>query len=56
MGKMKGQGYHYGKPEPANQVRERLRKAGLLVSECDQPDRNTEEPGFPSPVPTIKAR
>ena len=56
MGKMKGQGYHYGKPEPAAQVRERLRKVGLLVSDCEQSENSAEEPGFPSPVPTIKAR
>jgi len=32
MGEMKGQGYHYGRPEPAETVRVRLGKAGLLVS------------------------
>ena len=30
MGQMKGQGYHYGKPEPAAAVRERLAAAGML--------------------------
>lgn len=30
MGSMKGQGYHYGRPEPANLVRERLSAAGRL--------------------------
>ena len=30
MGPLKGQGYHYGKPEPADQVIERLAKNGLL--------------------------
>lgn len=30
MGKMKGQGFVYGHPETAEQVRERLRQAGLL--------------------------
>ena len=30
MGEMKGQGYHYGKPEPAEAVRERLANAGML--------------------------
>ena len=31
MGQLKGQGYHYGKPEPAAMVRERLAAKGLLV-------------------------
>ena len=30
-GKMRGQGYHYGQPEPAEAVRERLAAAGRLV-------------------------
>ena len=30
MGSMKGQGYHYGMPEPADAVRERLEKSGLM--------------------------
>lgn len=32
MGKLKGQGYHYGRPETADQVRERLALKGKLVS------------------------
>ncbi|WP_435417934.1 EAL domain-containing protein [Parerythrobacter aurantius] len=31
MGEMKGQGYHYGRPEPASEVRKRLAKEGLLA-------------------------
>lgn len=31
MGQMKGQGYHYGRPEPAAKVLERLAEAGLLA-------------------------
>ncbi len=31
MGKMKGQGYHYGRPEPAAKVLERLAEAGRLA-------------------------
>ena len=31
MGNMKGQGYHYGRPEPAEAVRERLRTAGRIA-------------------------
>ena len=30
MGKLKGQGYHYGRPEPAEKVLERLQKQGRL--------------------------
>ena len=33
MGKMKGQGYHYGRPEPAAKVLERLGKQDLLAKE-----------------------
>ncbi|WP_379549877.1 putative bifunctional diguanylate cyclase/phosphodiesterase [Qipengyuania sp. DGS5-3] len=33
MGQLKGQGYHYGRPEPAEAVRTRLAEAGLLVAE-----------------------
>lgn len=32
MGKMKGQGYHYGRPEPAEAVHERLAAAGRLAA------------------------
>ena len=32
LGKMKGQGYHYGRPEPAAMVRDRLAAQGLLGS------------------------
>ena len=60
MGKMKGQGYHYGKPEPAAKVRERLRKAGLLAPDQERLENDVEEAAFPAPVPTlnggIKAR
>ncbi|WP_246034467.1 putative bifunctional diguanylate cyclase/phosphodiesterase [Qipengyuania marisflavi] len=31
MGSMKGQGYHYGRPEPADMVLERLKTAGMLA-------------------------
>ena len=33
MGKLKGQGYHYGRPEPADKVLERLRSNGQLVED-----------------------
>ena len=52
MGKMKGQGYHYGKPEPASMVRERLRKAGLLAPDYERAESWSEEVGYPAPVPT----
>ena len=32
MGEMKGQGYHYGRPEPADAVRRRLSAAGRMAS------------------------
>lgn len=32
MGKLKGQGYHYGRPEPADKVLERLAQSGRLAS------------------------
>ena len=35
LGKMKGQGYHYGRPEPAAMVRDRLAAQGLLGSRED---------------------
>ena len=35
MGRMKGQGYHYGRPEPAAKVLERLSAQELLASESD---------------------
>ncbi|GMM93991.1 putative bifunctional diguanylate cyclase/phosphodiesterase [Qipengyuania sp. MTN3-11] len=31
MGRIKGQGYHYGRPEPAERVRERLAQVSLLA-------------------------
>jgi diguanylate cyclase (GGDEF)-like protein len=40
MGTMKGQGYHYGRPEPAAQVLERLNQKGLLSK--DKLDNVTE--------------
>ena len=33
MGRMKGQGYHYGRPEPAEKVLERLAGQDLLAKE-----------------------
>ena len=35
MGHLKGQGYHYGKPEPADAVIERLAKTQLLAETAD---------------------
>ncbi len=40
MGKMKGQGYHYGRPEPAELVLERLARQNLLAK--DKLDNVTE--------------
>ncbi|MEC7953430.1 MAG: GGDEF-domain containing protein, partial [Pseudomonadota bacterium] len=33
MGKMKGQGYHYGRPEPAADVLRRLEEQDLLAKD-----------------------
>lgn len=38
MGKFKGQGYLYGRPEPAAAIRERLRKLDLLREELPTPE------------------
>lgn len=38
LGQLKGQGYHYGRPEPAAQVLERLAKLGLLAPETPVTD------------------
>jgi diguanylate cyclase (GGDEF)-like protein len=39
MGRLKGQGYHYGQPEPADAVRARLREAGLLLARAQADER-----------------
>ncbi|MCP9223578.1 EAL domain-containing protein [Erythrobacter sp. LQ02-29] len=39
VGGMKGQGYLYGRPEPADAVRERLASAGLLTSSAGKRDK-----------------
>ncbi len=45
MGTMKGQGYHYGRPEPAEDVRKRLATAGLLRASA-----TAETPGECAPA------
>lgn len=57
MGKMKGQGYYYGRPETATQVRERLTMTGRMapviapgVIEGSQNDPARDD----GPLPTIK--
>jgi EAL domain-containing protein (putative c-di-GMP-specific phosphodiesterase class I) len=42
MGGLKAQGYVYGKPETADQVRQRLKLAGLLAAPA-RPDRSRDE-------------
>lgn len=37
MGRMKGQGYHYGRPEPADKVLERLAASGQLAKDPSAP-------------------
>ena len=44
MGTLKGQGYLYGKPENAEQVRERLKEAGLLAEPHDDQLNDAEQP------------
>ena len=40
MGQLKGQGYHYGKPEPAHLVLQRLATEGLLAADQDKPAKD----------------
>ncbi|UVI38573.1 putative bifunctional diguanylate cyclase/phosphodiesterase [Qipengyuania spongiae] len=35
VGRLKGQGYHYGRPEPAEEVTKRLAEASLLAEDAD---------------------
>ncbi|WP_325065396.1 putative bifunctional diguanylate cyclase/phosphodiesterase [Parerythrobacter jejuensis] len=44
MGQMKGQGYLYGRPEAADQVRKRLSSAGLLVEPKAASDDTSDTP------------
>ena len=58
MGKMKGQGYYYGHPETAAQVRKRLTASGRLVpvsgqGAIDRGQQDTPASDEP-PLPTIK--
>ncbi len=49
MGKLKGQGYLYGRPESAEQVRERLASAGKLIAAPQEPaPTEAEESGVPT--------
>ena len=44
FGRLKGQGYHYGRPEDAGSVRQRLREAGLLRASVDRAEPETGMP------------
>lgn len=44
MGQLKGQGYHYGQPEPADKVLERLAPLGLLASDAEGPQLRPSDP------------
>ena len=44
MGKLKGQGYHYGKPESAEEVRKRLAVSGKLVASASEAEVSAEAP------------
>lgn len=50
MGQLKGQGYHYGRPEPAEQVLERLTALDLLAP--DAPAGDFDSAAQPAPQPT----
>ena len=55
MGQMKGQGYHYGRPEPAQDVRRRLAELGLLL-DGDAPQESARaHPALPSEESDAKA-
>ncbi|MEO1488622.1 MAG: EAL domain-containing protein [Pseudomonadota bacterium] len=45
LGQLKGQGYLYGRPETADQVRDRLNAQGLLTQRQSQQDRRGRETG-----------
>jgi diguanylate cyclase (GGDEF)-like protein len=53
MGQLKGQGYHYGRPEPAEQVLERLAALDLLAPELDAAE-NFERSDKPASPPAQK--
>jgi len=51
MGQLKGQGYHYGRPEPAEQVLERLAPLDLLAPEPDAAESfERSDDSVPSPA------
>ena len=50
MGQLKGQGYHYGRPEPADQVLERLAALDLLAPEPEANEGYGRPDLAPSPV------
>lgn len=53
LGKLKGQGYFYGKPESGTQVRERLMRAGKLaqtVSTLSTPEHREADTSAPTPL------
>ncbi len=63
LGPLKGQGYHYGQPETADDVRQRLMAAGRLVGATKAPQQSVdmvpvsnEEAGGSEPPPTSKPR
>lgn len=53
MGQLKGQGYHYGRPEPADAVRQRLAPLGLLAPDTIREERR-ENPSLPTLQPATK--
>ncbi len=49
MGRIKGQGYLYGRPETADEVRERLRASGLLAERTATSESEETTHFFPEP-------
>jgi len=54
FGELKGQGYLYGKPQPADEVRLKLAGLGLL-SEAAPTRASAVEPPLPLPLPLPRA-
>ncbi|WP_240504582.1 putative bifunctional diguanylate cyclase/phosphodiesterase [Tsuneonella mangrovi] len=50
MGHLKGQGYHYGRPEPVELLRKRLASANLLRSSNAMPEAADSEPAGEEPA------
>ncbi|MDX1703998.1 MAG: EAL domain-containing protein [Altererythrobacter ishigakiensis] len=54
MGDLKGQGYHYGRPEDANQVLERLSECGRLATNTRSSPPASDNPDSIADLPAAK--